>query len=229
MKKAVVICPGCTSEIDAVESACPVCMRPRSQQEVFASLRGGIGDVRSSRSRRRLFLVLGALTIAASLKIGREIRPPGRATEAAEPQRSPAAVPQPDGNAWVVEGRVYDLVTLSPVADAQVSFRSVASGDEREAQTDAAGRYRVSLPKIQEGGYAVSFRRQGYGDRYLEDMSPAYESQSAEARREVLTMLDSTKILHVPLLPDEGETRMEYDMVVRGTGLPAARRPKRGR
>jgi hypothetical protein len=116
-------------------------------------------------------------------------------------------------SAWKVSGKVYDLVTLAPVSGARVTFRDRRDGKALTALADARGRYRASLPKISEGGYDVAVESRGYAG-FLEEMSPPYKAQDRSRRLEALAEARRSELLHVPLLPEEHDDQVPYDLVL---------------
>jgi pyruvate/2-oxoglutarate dehydrogenase complex dihydrolipoamide acyltransferase (E2) component len=135
-----------------------------------------------------------------------------------EPQDEAPAAPRarkaarPKG--WLVEGSVYDLLSLKPVPGAKIVFQDKNSGAMVTAVTDAGGRYKADLPKVVEGGYEVTIARRGYSSEYLEEMSPPYRSQSRGRRLEAAEELQQSAVLHVPLLPEYSASGATYDAVL---------------
>lgn len=119
---------------------------------------------------------------------------------------------------WTVRGEVYDLLRLSPVSGARLTFTSRDSGGSAAAVTGPDGRYSVALPKLESGGYELSVRHKRYGG-YLEDAQPPFRDQGEAKRREALAAFSGSAVLHVPLLPPMEEDSVEHDLVL----LPADR------
>lgn len=132
--------------------------------------------------------------------------------------RAEAAAPRAATH-WTVRGEVYDLLQLTPVTGARLTFTSRESGGSAAAVTGPDGRYSVSLAKIESGGYELSVRHKRYGGGYLEDAQPPFRDQDAAKRREALAAFRDSAVLHVPLLPPLEEDLVEHDLVL----LPAKR------
>mgnify|MGYP001567943609 CR=1 FL=1 len=74
---------------------------------------------------------------------------------------------------WVFEGRIYDIISLEPVSNAQLVFTSGSRSGE--ATTDSDGRYRVELDTLPEGyGYSAKLLHPNY-ERYIDETIPPQE------------------------------------------------------
>lgn len=115
---------------------------------------------------------------------------------------------------WKISGRVYDLITLKPVAGASVSFTEPETGKRREVKTGKDGRYSVALPSLKEGGYAPELSHPAYRPGFLEEGEVPYREQGESRRIEAAQLLRENVIMHVPLSPPEGESALTYDAVL---------------
>ena len=103
---------------------------------------------------------------------------------------TPAPVPTPIGipapplkDAWTFEGLVYDLITLRPVPQAQVSFRGLGSTDFSDTVTDAKGRFKIILAPAAGGGYNLTAKHPDYLDGYIDEMDPPLKEDELDERR----------------------------------------------
>ena len=150
-------------------------------------------------------------------------QPPKPPVEAEQPLTAPPMdmAPAPDdepsaGRDWSLDGTVFDLLSLRPAANAKLSFENRASGEVFTAKTDARGRYKISLPRLADGGYWVSVNAKGYDGQYLEQSSPPFASRTRAGREEAAYEATQSQILHVPVFLDK-EVSLEYDLAL----LPA--------
>ena len=223
-------CPKCGESMDLRAAWCPMCRRPRSEIEVAEAVRKAEAPV---KRRREIFsLVLSLAFVAGAFYAGSRVLASLSATKEARLAAEKAAAAKAKGEvvaaarasaakakaeaSWTVEGRVYDLADLSPIAGARLRFRDrTSSRNTVVASTDDKGRYRVSLRALKEGGYQLSIRHPVYGDRFLEDISPAFSGQTRQARLDALPLFDSGDILHVPILLGADERSLRHDLVMR--------------
>jgi hypothetical protein len=131
----------------------------------------------------------------------------GTSAEAGHKKRSA----RPDR--WGVHGHVYDLMSVKPIVGARLVFQDRESGKAYAAKTDARGAYRVSLPKLKEGGYDLTVNQRGYRS-FLEEMSPPYRNQSRARRLEAREQALQSEVLHVPLLPEQNDEDVQHDLVM---------------
>lgn len=115
------------------------------------------------------------------------------------PSKSPErpAGPKPlSKNAWRVSGTVYDLASLNPVPDAEVTFL-LDEKEPRSARTDEYGAYEVDLPK--GDGWTVHLvapeRRRGQ----ILDIDPSYRVRDADERRAVLENVTDGDLIPAPV------------------------------
>lgn len=140
------------------------------------------------------------------------------------PRRAPARSPAPkqtlarpaagESAFWTLRGAVYDLMDLRRVQGARIIFRNKISGKEFPVKSDSNGIYRAMLPRLRDGGYEISVRRQDYRPDFLEEMQPPYKSQSRARREEAASLMRTTRMLHVPLLPDASKRELRYDLIL---------------
>lgn len=130
----------------------------------------------------------------------------GEASTPAAPQEAPAPA------VWTISGQAYDLFSLKPVAGAKVTFQD-SSGKRYRATTGASGRYRARLPRPLQGGYAISVKRAGYRDDYLEEGDPPFRKQSEGRREDAAYQAAESTVLHVPVTAGEDGSLRE-DLVL---------------
>ncbi|MBI5240993.1 MAG: carboxypeptidase regulatory-like domain-containing protein [Elusimicrobia bacterium] len=132
--------------------------------------------------------------------------PPKTSTTAAGAPASP--------DHWALRGLVYDLYTLKPVAKAELTFTSRATGKALRSRTDGKGDFTLRLPRLTEGGYDITVRHPRYLDNFLEEYDPPYKTMSPERRQHFGAMFLQSEVLHVPYLPSPDEDRPHLDMVL---------------
>lgn len=104
----LILCPACQTELAPTDTACPICLRARSPQEMVRSLQGIKREERGRRRRKlSLFLLLalaglGSLGYRRRADLLQRLQQTGFSRAPAEtspPQggRSPAALPQGEG------------------------------------------------------------------------------------------------------------------------------------
>lgn len=226
-------CPGCGQVMGLLDPQCPVCLRPRSPREITRDIQAAKPLYRLRRtllSPATAFFAVGLSILALAgyawrrgwikppeppPEPPREARPPLQEfSESGKPSaRAPARRPKPSPF-WRVRGRVYDLMTLQPVAGARLAFREVEGAKTYRAASTESGAYALRLPKLGSGGYAVSVAHPSYGKVFLEEASPPFHEQSLVRRREAREMLRSLRVLHVPLLPPRSQDSVEYNVIL---------------
>src|SRR5262249_27422332 len=83
------------------------------------------------------------------------------------PPAAPSSVKASHVKDWAFEGKVYDMLTLRPVALADITLSAESSEDEGfKATTDEKGRYRLKVPE-NAAGYSASISHPDYPDRYF--------------------------------------------------------------
>lgn len=125
-------------------------------------------------------------------------RRPRREAPAPEPTAAPRGV------RWEIEGEVYDLLTLKPVAGASVTFREDPTLPGETVATDATGRYRARVAGSPMKGLIASFSHPEYQEIFLEETRAPYKRWSLERRRDAYAEALTAEVLHVPLFADPG-------------------------
>jgi hypothetical protein len=89
--------------------------------------------------------------------------------------KAPAAPLSP----WDFEGRVYDLVTLEPIAGVEMTFLS----DENTVatKTNKDGRFKIKLPPMREG-YKLVTDHPDYAEEYFDESVAAYRKMPVGKR-----------------------------------------------
>jgi len=119
----------------------------------------------------------------------------------------------PSMREWRFSGRVFDLLTLQPVADAELVFANPEGGERFPIVTDSNGLYRLVLPAA-SGGYDMSVSHPKYEPKYLPDGNPPLAGLPLARRREI--GIDSAITLqHKEMfLPDPGgELRRDLALI----------------
>lgn len=141
-------------------------------------------------------------------------RPPKSAPllASARPQEPPPPPPARGPKKWKISGKVLDLLTLKPVANAELVF----TGDEtKRVATSAGGAYRVSLTPS-GAGYGLKISHADYDSKHL----PAKGELSEDERKSIAEDLARNYPKNDPINPGAQES-LELDFVL----LP---RPKHG-
>ncbi|MBI5883030.1 MAG: carboxypeptidase regulatory-like domain-containing protein [Elusimicrobia bacterium] len=107
------------------------------------------------------------------------------------PVTAPAAVPKqpappaakPSGKRWVFKGRVYDLINLSPVYDAKLSFMDPSGREAASTVTKDEGMFEVSLDALPKGGYTLTVYHMDYRPKYMDDINPPFDQIDDKMRR----------------------------------------------
>lgn len=267
-------CPTCHSPLNATDTVCNVCLRGRTRQEIFRSVRKVSQE--EKKERQRPYFIAGAVLLTVAAGFGAytypkwapaaappappptaaavpaaqipvaaaptpEALPPAPPTATAAPTPAPApystALPEkyhrkakgspsktslsdssgaeeaPE-NQWTINGRVYELLSLKGVAGARLTFTDKNDGHAFKSVTKADGSYKIALPRMQDGGYEVTVSHKDHRPDYLDEMEPAYDHQSRSRRLEAAQMLAQTGMLHVPLLPPEKGSTLEYNIIL---------------
>jgi hypothetical protein len=90
---------------------------------------------------------------------------------------------------WRLRGRVYDLVTLKPIAGAMLVLTDNETNARAETMTNAEGRYRTVLPPLRERGYLVAIKKNGYAQSYAGPESAGVKDLDAGSRKELARQL----------------------------------------
>lgn len=242
----LVHCPSCDAQMDPQAAACPICLRKRTRQEIFAGLRGEKGN-RLGKASFGAGQVLLYLTLAASCAVYffRHVEPSpspvkARRMPVEEPQVESAPQPLPEpvippaavlapalpaaalpvavpSTHWTFRGSVYDFRDLKPVAGVDVTLRDSSSGSTQRTKTDLRGSFSIKAPKITSGGYVIALAHARYRESYIEDSEPSLLTKDAAARRQTVGRMDEVPLLNI-LLPTakEDEVSANYFLVPKG-------------
>lgn len=113
---------------------------------------------------------------------------------------------------WRMRGAVYDLLSTDPIKGADVVFMDAKTGRRFATGTDAQGRYRATLPVVEEG-YDLAIRHPRYEPKYFEDGVPSYRELAIEQRQSAAT--DLMRILQTKeMIVGVGGTVLERDFVL---------------
>lgn len=115
-------------------------------------------------------------------------------------------------NEWRMRGAIFDLLTAEPVKGADVVFMDAKTGRQFRTGTDAQGKYRATLPVVEEG-YDLNIRHPKYEPKYFEDGVPSYRELGHEQRQSAAT--DLLRILQTKeMIVGQGGTVLQRDYVV---------------
>lgn len=224
----------CGGRIGPLDSVCPSCRKPKPRIDVGRSDDQGPARPKSAGTSAVLgSLLMGAAAIAAGYLIfstqlaSRPSEPAAQAVAGAstatasalpgsapaDPQATTEALPLAPQE-WLVRGKVYDLLTLSPVARCKLVLTDKVSGKRFAARTGTDGRYSVKLPPLSEGGYSVTLLLGNRAWPFLEEMDPPYRQQDRNRRESSLELLTSPSLVHVPIMLPGGQAELDYDLVV---------------
>ena len=90
----------------------------------------------------------------------------------------------PSMREWRFSGRVFDLLSLQAVPDAELVFTDPESGSRFPIVTDKNGFYRLVLPAA-SGGYDLAVSHPMYEPKYLPEGNPALKDLPPARRREI--------------------------------------------
>jgi len=121
---------------------------------------------------------------------------------------------------WVFYGRAYDLITLQPVANAQLNFTSVSQYQRGGAGTDGAayltdsdGRFVVSLRRLPDGSsFEIHTSRPGYASAVLYESDIPYATLPLADRKEMARNAQDGDMTLPPLTDTAGETAIRRDV-----------------
>ncbi|MBI4678451.1 MAG: hypothetical protein HY748_12800 [Elusimicrobia bacterium] len=94
-----------------------------------------------------------------------------------------AQPPKPAGKKWVFRGRVYDLINLSPVYDAKLTFLDPSGKEAGSTVTKDEGRFEIALDALPKGGYRLSVQHFDYRAKYIDDINPPFDQVDDRVRR----------------------------------------------
>ena len=128
----------------------------------------------------------------------------------APPPAKSTAGPKPLAkNAWRVSGTAWDLETLEPIRNAQITFLR----DEKDAlaaRTDEDGTYEIDIPK--GNGWNVHMiapdRRRGQ----VLDIDPSYRVRDADERRAVIQNVTDGDLIPAPVEWDRSRSKVRLDL-----------------
>lgn len=103
---------------------------------------------------------------------------PGKPVEVPEAPLREAA---PKPALWIFEGHIYDLVTLSPVFDAEITLRDVSGKSAATTTTGEGGRYRLAVEAWPQG-YRATVKHPDYQDKLLDEIDPPYREVDRRSR-----------------------------------------------
>lgn len=126
----------------------------------------------------------------------------------APPQAAPAKALAT--NAWRVSGTVYDLKTLEPVADAEITFVRHESETET-TMTDAHGEYEIDLAK--GDGWTVSLISARHRRGQVLDIDPPYRVRDTDERLAAMNALTDGDLAATPVDWSRGHARVRLDLV----------------
>lgn len=103
-----------------------------------------------------------------------------------------AEKPEAPVREWRLRGKVFDLLTLRPVASARIELVDSETNSRVQTRTDSTGRYRVVVRPLPGRGYAVSISKSGYAPNYLDPATGGVADMDAARRKELAADLAST-------------------------------------
>jgi hypothetical protein len=113
---------------------------------------------------------------------------------------------------WALRGRVYDLMTLLPVADVQLDVSTPGGGNASAAATDEKGRYVVLLERLSRGSYELHAAKPGYASVALYEADIPYAALSVEKRREIAAAARDGDVPAPPINDVGGEDSVRRDV-----------------
>lgn len=105
---------------------------------------------------------------------------------------------------WKMRGTIYDLITLQPVPNAQMTFTDNETNARALIQADSQGRYRTILPPLEGRGYVVTLAKTGYVKSYLNPGTEGVNVMPLERRKEIAKELSSLIAEPASIQPDTG-------------------------
>lgn len=138
------------------------------------------------------------------------------------PAAPAAAKPPVAKNAWRVAGTVYDLASLEPVPDTQVTFKK-DRGEPMTAITGPDGTYEVDL--VKDGNWTVSMRApsgqqaamagkgQGWRPGQIIDIDPPYRQRDLDERRAAHEHISDGDLAPAPVSWKRSVSKVRLDLV----------------
>lgn len=115
---------------------------------------------------------------------------PARPAPPAAAPATAASTPAPDvelgANDWALQGRVFDLETLKPVARAKMIFAAPEHGLLYAAELDDFGRFAVALPNLIREGFTIQVNAPGYEPYAQAEPDVPYATLTAAERRALI-------------------------------------------
>jgi len=111
-----------------------------------------------------------------------------------------------------LEGFVIDILSLAPIANAELIFTDLSSAKAFTATTGADGRYRARLPEAARG-YTLRFSHKDYEPKYLETGLETLRASSFEDRK-ALAQKISRNFAQAESFPALGGDVGRYDFAV---------------
>lgn len=139
------------------------------------------------------------------------------AAPSAPPPEEPAEPAKPVAR-WAFEGRVYDVINLHGVYAAELVFKDESGNVGGEATTGDEGRYRVFVPALSRGGYALSVTHPDY-EKFIDEISPPFKELPEADRR---TLINASKMSRPWIGKTDKTTRRDFVMVPKFTPQPDA-------
>jgi hypothetical protein len=123
-------------------------------------------------------------------------------------------IPPLGQNQWAVYGRIYDLVTLRPVAGVKLTFTIPGNpvGSMGYASSDEHGRYVLGLVRLPKGSYEIHSSKEGYSSVALYEADIPYAQLSAGERRDIVHNAQDGDMPLPPLTDINGEQSMHRDV-----------------
>ena len=120
----------------------------------------------------------------------------------------------PEGYAWTIFGKAYDLFSLKPLAGAVITFRSKYSEEDFTVKTDRDGNYTATMPPQESHGYNVTISHRRYRSEFLDEMRPPYHTLNLGRREDAAMLMNTTAVLHVAIFLTEDEPEFRYNFVM---------------
>jgi hypothetical protein len=143
---------------------------------------------------------------------------PARASEtrAAAPSESVPDLPLPPidlASQWVFYGRAYDLISLRPIAGAELTVAPARNDSwNATAKSDAYGRFRLILPRLPEGSWEVHGSHPNYEAPVLYEPDIPYARLPLAKRRGIVREAQDGDV-PLPALTDVvGEASVRRDV-----------------
>jgi len=118
-----------------------------------------------------------------------------------------------DASEWALRGSVYDLATLTPVADAVFSVR-YNERLEASFKSDEDGRYMVVLRRVTNGGFELSNRTEGYAPAVYSESDVPYAQLTPAERRDMAETARAGDVHPTPITDISGEDSIHRDLFV---------------